>query len=1094
MTASGDGRPPRAALPAPAAVYAAGPPPPDQLLQSQLLFRKHKVLPHPKRGTYPGLREGGRPARRHGLSIDTALTAAAAAAAGSQPPSPRALKHQVRRIGSGPDPPPTPPAHSRTSSSTQSVAIPPSPTCVDSPARSTENVRPRLPSTPTNQMSPPTPDVTPPRSVPDRRARAAPRPAISERVPSKATTTTDSRTESFKTARENPSSDDDEEKSTLRPPLASARTSQITVRKISKELRVIHPLAVGLGLGLESGPEGSLTPKSKREFIAFDGDWGSASEVEQEWDDNLSRNVTVRKRRAPALVNGHRNEVIEDVTVSPTNAAKAVRAMKLPQHILAFPSPHDVQEPLKPPAVSLGPSTSESSFSTDARRFSGMSSKSTVSTVVEAILVDTPPTRQKTLRHIKKQSLLRDSVSDLSPGSSAPTSLAPDDGSRRRATTGATAGRRYNDARHESIATTNSISSGRARRQVWKNGGIPVIIVPERQSSVRSSSKEPSLRSTSSRKSKRSQSLNSIPLLHRSRSRDLAPYFERPTRRGRAGSESDGSLPGDQRTIDYPPMVPRRTSSLSAPTSRNGSRAPSLTADSLKAHNALQTQLRLQKDEPESGSTQVVLPEVKIQPAASSASLYRDRDRHGHDQEDEHRLSVDPHGDPLFGKRLSAQNTPFSLASVETSAASHHSHAEVSEALAVSLYPHQNTSILMVDHRPSESSDGSLGLRARGRADTRERDVETPPATRPIIRRIIDHDAAGPVTPPQAHFSMDDVDSPLRNPRAPPEPPAIKFIPATPSGLTPGIEREKQLGNFFDEAVAEKPSRSRSLVRRVLERRRHSEYGPSASRSYGLLSRTFSLTRNMRRSSSDKVASVEKGKGPAAPDPYYSGPESEPADGARLHPFWRPASSYDSGGEDDDFVHDAAEETYRYPRIDNRPPPPRRSLSSRMKRTFAILPIPDSEEYYPATSLDGPDRRTVRRTASGNLRVVKHRASLESLRQRAAADGRPFTAPEHHGRKRLFWRSQPLIRTRAAREQQEHREDGRGSGFFPALGSKIGEYGLRTIPRRLSEKRRERRSNELRQKISGPRDVRDGVVDVIRRNSYRDSYAPAQPA
>ncbi len=418
---------------------------------------------------------------------------------------------------------------------------------------------------------------------------------------------------------------------------------------------------------------------------------------------------------------------------------------------------------------------------------------------MEAILVDTPPKRQKTLRHVKKKSILRDSGSDRSPSSSAPTSVGLDEGSKRRA-----ASRRYNDTRHESIATAYSVSSGRARREVWKTGGIPVVVVPDRLSSARSSSKEPSLRSTSSRRSKRSQSLSSVPLLQMSRSRDLTPYFERPSRRGRAASESDGSLPGDQRTMDYPPMVPRRTSSLSAPTSRNGSRAASLTAESLKAHTALQSQVRPQEEaEVQAERRQPGLPEVKIEAAASSASFHPAGD-HDHEHDEENRLSVGPHDDPFFGKRLSAQNTPFSLASVETSATSPPlNNAEVSEALAVNIYPHQNSSILMVDHRPSDSSDGSQGNR--------------PPVQMEAMRRsyVI---MAGPVTPPQPQFSMDDVDSPLRNPRAPPDPPAIKFIPATPSGLTPAAESEKRLGNFFDEA-GEKPSRSRSLVRRVLHRR-----------------------------------------------------------------------------------------------------------------------------------------------------------------------------------------------------------------------------------------------------------------------------------
>ncbi|KAJ9156720.1 hypothetical protein NKR23_g1298 [Pleurostoma richardsiae] len=249
-------------------------------------FKKHKMLPHPgkerRAGAYDHLESS---TKKYDLTIDTALSKKYR----SQPASPRALKHQARRIGGGPDLPPTPPAHSRNSSSSHS-AIPSSPTYIGTPGRSTEDIQARPPTTPTNQRSPPTPDVTPPQ--PERRPLAL-RPVVHERLPSKSTTA--SRTESFKTARENPEeSDQDDGQSTLRPIMPSPRTSQNTVRPVNGEERT-KSKAVGLGLGLESSPE-VPTPRAKREFLSFDGEWGSDLEVEQEWDDNLMRNVTSWKR------------------------------------------------------------------------------------------------------------------------------------------------------------------------------------------------------------------------------------------------------------------------------------------------------------------------------------------------------------------------------------------------------------------------------------------------------------------------------------------------------------------------------------------------------------------------------------------------------------------------------------------------------------------------------------------------------------------------------------------------------------------------------------------------------------------------------
>ncbi|ORY65421.1 uncharacterized protein BCR38DRAFT_341330 [Pseudomassariella vexata] len=999
---------------------------------SQRAFKKHKVLPHP-RNNKPYTTYEARPSGQ--LNAEPCAVPARPTLRSSKPP--------LRRVRP-PDPPPTPPTHSRASSSSQSV-LPPSPTYVESPAASAPSAAGRLPSTPPNQRSPPTPDVTPP--DPTRRPKAF-RPVLADRIPSKATTA-DSRADSFKTARETPGSS--AEDLTLRLRASSGRTSQSTVRQ-SKDPK--QNTTQGLGLRLES--EENLTPRTKHEFVAFDGEWGSANDVEQEWDDNLMRNVTVRKRRNPPKgkgSNGRKHEVVEvveDVTITPTNATKALRSIPLQDRVETVDSS---------PTKELGDrgskhwtalSTSESSISTNPKRSSGMSTKSTVSTIVEAILVDTPPQRLKTLRHVKKQTGLRDSRSDLSPSSSTTNSIGLDENVRHPR------GRaRFNVARSESLAssgTVSSLASRKARREVWKNGGIPVIVIPDRRTSMKSMA-TPSLRSTSSRRSQRSNSLSSVPLssVSKAKEKDLSLYLDRPSRRGRTLSESDGSLPGDQRTIDYPPMVPVRTSSLSAPTSRNtsragslagsrtGSRSNSLTAESLTAHNAVQGQHK-----------RLPPPKVTVERVPSSH-----RDAH------DHRPLVDHNGDPFFGKRLTTHNTPFSIASVETNGT--HSAAEVSEAMAVNIYPHQNKSVLMVDHTSSKSGETNVLQRQRS-AGTDEM-ATTPVIDKPKI--ITSSPDGGPVTPPQPWFSMDEVDSPLRNPRAPPEPPAlavpppaIKFIPATPSGLTPAADKMKMLGNYFEET-----ERRPSLVKRALSLRVSSD--GSAQRP-GFLLRTLSMSKNTHKDTSENSA-VEKGKDailtqyPTANDP--------PPDEARLHPFWRPTSSlFDSQG-DEDWVYDITDEgdrVYRYPPVDNRPSPPRRSLSQRMKNTFAILPVANDDHYTAADSY-GPERRTIKRTKSGNLRVMRHQNSYSSMRwgrsaspsslrhrsqsQAMTGQGRPSTAPDRTGRR--------------------------------MSGVEKRQYGLQNLQRRLSEHRRQKRTDALRGKISGPREVRDGVGEVIKRKSYK---------
>ncbi|KAH6652681.1 hypothetical protein BKA67DRAFT_659367 [Truncatella angustata] len=1080
-------------------------------------LRRHKNLPHPRNSTpsiASNLNQNPRASHGSRLAIDTK---ASCSESRSRPSSQLSSPPSQARRSVGPDLPPTPPAHSRTSSSSQS-AQPSSPTYVETPAQSASNLSlsasaTRLPGTPPNQRSPPTPDVTPPQQT--RRPKAI-RPLLYERIASNATTA-GSRTESFKTAREDPYSSDDDRRSTLRPNTTSRRTSQNTVRQASNNSRQNKSKSLGLGLGQGPGLESddNLTPRTKQEFGTFDGEWGSrgtsGDEVEQEWDDNLMRNVTVRKRQAkPKMVGGNASadkvaEVIEDVPITPTNATKALRSMPLHQDLRMRSSPRGTPDRGK--RWSSAPAV-DSPVQGDTRRFSGMSTKSTVSTVVEAILVDAPPRRHKTLRHVKKQSTLRESLPQISPKSSTANSLGFDETIRRhRPRMGMDAGRTDSYA---SSATVNSLASRKARRDVWKSGGIPVVVIPDRIASIKSAETH-SLRSTSSRRSQRSNSLSSVPASNsnQAKAKETPPIVERTSRRGRAMSMSgsDGSLPGDQRTMDYPPIVPLRSSSLSAPTSRNnsrsnsrsnsqaGSRTGSLTADSLKLHNALQAaqsaqaaneqQTRNQPPPKVTVEREPSLPGVEYIPAESEHSDQRQlqpticveshREKDAHD----HRPLVDHNGDPFFGKRLTAHTTPFSIASVETNGT--HSAAEVSEAMAVSIYPHQNRSVLMVNHL-SRAFEANLPEKEVPASTDETEEQSVPAPEKPSITTT--GPDGEPVTPPQPQFSMDDVDSPLRNPRAPPEPPAIKFIPATPSGLTPAAEKMKMLGNYFETDDPPTVEKRPSIVKRAFSLRKNSENSSSRP---GLLMRTLSLGRNVRK---DTAENPDIENGPDAIRHQYPTIEDPPADEDRLHPFWRPASAqFDFDFEDgEDWVHDIpddVDQVYRYPAPETpRPPPPRRTLSARMKQTFAILPI-TSEAHYMSAGTREPERRTIKRTPSGNLRVTRQHDSVSTLRW----PGRDrSSSPRRHRKNREKEPDRPSSapNSRPGRRAWgvEKRVDSHGNRFFPGWQDKLGQVSIQGLQRRLSEKRREKRSEELRQKISGPREVRDGVGEVTKRNSY----------
>ena len=955
------------------------------------LLKRHKTLPHPQEDRSMDFNAQTSTPKPRDLSIDTGMSSLA----GSDSSSPRTLKHTSRRIGA-PGLPPTPPTHSRQSSGSHTI----NPTVrYDIPFKSSSS----SPSTPPIQKSPPTPDVTPPRAIPPLTIR--PRP--SDRYSS-------SRTDSFKTARENPYSSDEDDLSTVRPILPSASQSENSVPHIPK--RDIRRKDIGLGLGLESDNDETTTPKdmgSHQEFVVFDGEWGSteeASEVEREWDDNLMRNVTVRKRPGRNLnfFIERAADVLEDDVVSPTNTTRIVRSLPLQERIARRRLERDaadrnstesLAEQIAWPSAVPEP---ESPSTPDVRRFSEMSGRSTNSAVVEAMVIDAPPMRRKTLRHTKKYIGLRNFTSDPSTKTSAPNSVASGDLHRlvRKSS-------RILEKRHRSLAsnaTVSTTSSSRSRREILINGGIPVIVIPDRRSSSKSL-KPPSLRSTSSRRTQRSMSLGSAPFSNSSKYNEPGQFDTMP--RKRTHSESAGSSTS-VRTIDYPPIIPARRSSLSAPTSRNTSRAGSLTAESLKAHNMVQ-------DNREKKSTLQKRMELKDEAPGGGY------------------LSVDHNDDPMFGARPSTQVTPFSQASYGTAGTT----AEVSEAMAITLFPHQNKSVVVVQHEKAPELSPETPQK-----------IDTSPSK--MVANGIE--AMGPVTPPQPCHPMDELDSPLRNPRAPPEPPAgppaIKFIPATPAHLTPSKEEDLHV-EFYNEPKLDKPKRTMSLMRRAFSNGgRNSE----PAQKVGFLQRTFSLRDHRPGSSGESTQTSQGAANLANPQPSVAG---QLADGNKLHPFWRPTHFWD----DVEYRDSDADDELRYLPIDNRRMTPKRSLSGRLKRTFAILPIKDDEyDFHPL------DRRMMRRTDDG-MRVVKQRSN-SSLKREA---------------ERVRFATPGAIDFVSGSED----ENGEQIHTIPRLGANVEYVGWSGMKRRLSERRREQRSEKLRASISTPREVQSGVDDVLRRRRRR---------
>ncbi|KAL7956086.1 hypothetical protein V8C34DRAFT_223002 [Trichoderma compactum] len=1007
-------------------------------------FKRHRVLPRP---------HIDRPHidRPHDSSRRKPNLASAATVPRSSTPHPtvnsQPLKHHLRRINTGPDLPPTPPAHSNASSSSHSAAAS-SPTSTESSVRLPNVVATRPPATPPDQRSPPTPDVTPPHPA---SLAKNPRPSIKDRMASGSTMGTESRAESFITAREEVTPSEDETGGLAEWPRKFSVASQTTITPSANisttngdAVRPITPLdrAQRTPTGNGRRGEGDSMPKAKPKASEFVDRQDATPEAGHSQDARPSDAVMSQKnqyrRRSSAASRPilHHNPVVEDKpSVGPTDATKAVRNMQLEEAAPVVPSS-------KRPSDGKPAKLAHPQVEATAKRDRPLSTSSQ-STVVEVFLVDGPPKRERTLRHMRKQSTLRDAAErKVDVVSVARTEDVKEEEARKPNKVTQSQLDSYDRESYISTvthSTNRSISSRTARREIWKSGSIPVVIVPERRSSRGPKSREPSLRSTSSRHSDKAKSVNSAPARDPSPSANSGPVFDRPARRSRAYSESDRS----ERTIDFPPTIPQRSSSLSAPTSRNGSRRGSVTASSVKVHNA---EIEQQLDRHCSQEVHIICPSTPslspVSPLSPLSPGVQDLER----EQTFDSLGIDQHDDVLSVKKIPLRNTPFSVASMETCATA----PELVEALAVQMFPHQNSSVLMVNHsnRPSEAA--------------LVRRVTSPPGS--LMAHLYER---APATPPQKRFSSLEVDSPLRNPRAPPQPPryppAINFIPATPSGMTPAAERVVLQGNYF-ESLKEKPPGRPSIVRRAFSRRRHSIDYVSTSRGPGFLARTFSLSRRTR---DDSDISLYKDN-------------EQPTEEDKLHPFWRPQwiSDEDSeprSGEDeysdgeDDYERD--DEVYRYPPVDNRPRRPTRSFSQKVKQTFAILP---SQEYH-VDDVHGPQRRTIKRTSSGNLRIVRRKISAESMRRRQSQSRDPRSIVGEP-RKR-FWRRRSISRGSVT-----------GSRRF-SIGSKLEE--IQNIPQKISERRREKRSQRLRQMISGPKEVRDGVGEVIRPGNGAAQFDPA---
>lgn len=636
--------------------------------------------------------------------------------------------------------------------------------------------------TPRRPSKPPTPDVTPPRT------KSAKRPTLNNLVH----LSSSSRAESFQTACESISSDGDMETPGRSSSIASQKIRQrvpSTRRNVSSGVRAKLTYA-------KESPHTTSQPHSETEyetgFESFDGEWTST-----QTDESPTPLAEKRKGLETRNRTGQKQAADKDMLDVQHLDASLMREKTLRnrvQHtheLTATPSMERFREDIGWPSYEV-PSKMDQDL--DSRRLSGISSTSTV----EAMIIDSPKQAQRFLRHTEKRNSLRSASSPITK--SERTSTISNADSQHRLIHKAA---RISEHDRRSISSDVSFSVRTASSAPQTSvDRIPVVVVPERKSSLRSG---PNSQVSSRHGSQRSNRRPPVT------SRNPA---DAPRRKRRTMSDSLPACSRDADSRDRPfgrPVIPPRSSSLSAPTSRTNSRTTSLTSESLRSHTlAMDLEMQKRRDQ------QPVSPPRHNVLGGHAMKLLEPPNLPG--------LVVSSSEDMATLRPPSLPYTQWSIPSSSPGP------VEIREAKAVSLFPHNNRSLLLVDQRvPGESQLVRVfqnGVPDRGEIP------RTPDA--PIEAALL------------------QVDSPLKNPRPPPKPPISKPLPPVPAQDENVDARQDGDGRL--------PGRWGS-VRRTWAARPRSD-------SFNTVVRSLSM-----RSAKNRTAGMEMD--------------------SRLHPFWRPRGFWD---------------------------------------------------------------------------------------------------------------------------------------------------------------------------------------------------------
>ncbi|KAL8689511.1 MAG: hypothetical protein Q9218_004835 [Villophora microphyllina] len=851
-------------------------------------------------------------------------------------------------------------------------------------------------TTPVLQRSPPTPETTPPK--PDQHAHISHESSASRLLSTRAES-------SFETAHERQTSN--ERFDQAKPSSANALDRQLK----SHADRVSKRIGLGLGMEMEDGDitrtEGMVisTPQGE-ELVSFDGAWnGATPEMEAvrggadlAYRAGLKKRYPKRSRISDQLL--ETPLIVDDSTPSPISHSKSLR-QRVDENRQQTPpraSMDGFAEAIQWPLQDDGWDLEEKLREVDNKRFSQASG---ASTIVEAMVFNTPPRRRKTLRHSSK-------CADLTSGSRQPNraSLNLENQVHRRLSRNV----KSPDGGQRTSFVSGMHGEDSAPLSTRQQDVIPVIVIPERISSLGSKFPfVPSLRRVKSLTSAQQQSSRPT-----TAPEDAVGYFDtpRPERRIVSAYESTPLTHEPKRHVRRPQNTnplpgPASTAQLSRNVSGATSKSGSAGLDSISPPTRQQSQtLHYSQGGLNTGITSP---------------------------------DVESNGDWSALRPCSSLVTPFSLRSARSSTPGT---LEVNEATAISIYPHTNKSILVVQHAPGRNSQ---------------------PAEHSAIIASNAKFAipAGSVQPPVIHQPRQLLDSPLQNPRSPPQPPDFKILPPTPANATDISSPDRQERPPPDQSPKRRLSTS---IRRAFSARRYSDaFVAPLTRSLSLSRRnTTAGGANASRRASTGI-DLDKGK--------------------NLHPLWRPRAFWDANDGESDSDSDFGNDGFLIGNSLGMPTdgiktfnPPLSSPSNKrtrsLSRRFGSLRLPrrrNSVAAAPPSNL-----RDEYYDHPSDFQQTPPPKRMPSLRHKTATF---YRRSSHNDSYEFIQRPPHQHRRQDPDHFNGHVAEAGGGGHsgVPRLGYQVQFVGFKGVVEKVRERREEARREKVRERLKGSIDVLRGV-------------------